>query len=137
MAAALVQVCVDPRLNHELLRIQVRQKLDSMRLNADRIFILNEIGGNVGANFRNTVELLVRQREPVVFAAVLHHDDCVAASAGLRMSLDAGAQEMAAHLSSRNIKCPVLKGNIRTENNHLIWADETEPGYTPFTFRIR
>jgi hypothetical protein len=83
MAAALARVCVDPRLNHELLRIQVRQKLQCLRMVADRIYILNDIGGNVGTNFRNTVNLLASRQKPIVICAVLHHDDCLAEQQGI------------------------------------------------------
>jgi len=136
MVAALVQVCVDSRLNHELLRIQVRQKLERLRVAAERIYILNDIGGNVGANFRNTVHLLVRRQESIALCAVLHHDDCVAAQEGLRTPLDASAQEMAAYLTEQNIRCPVLTGTIRIEHNHLLWSDEPAPHYEPFSFHI-
>ena len=136
MAAALVQVCVDPRLNHELLRIQVRQKLGSQGISADRIYVLNDIGGNVGSAFRNTVALLARRAEPIVLCAVLHHDDCLAAAEGLRRPLDTSAQEMAAVLAEQGIRCRVLTGTIRTEHNHLRWSDEPEPRYEPFSFRL-
>lgn len=136
MAAALVQLCVDPRLNHELLRIQVRQKLERLRAAADRIFILNDIGGNVGTTFRNTVKLLATRQEPIVLCAVLHHDDCLAEQQGMRTPLDVSAKEMAAYLAERNIPCPVLTGTIRIENNHLLWSDLSEPRYEPFTFHM-
>ena len=61
MTAALVQVCSDPRLNHELVRYQVREKLDRLHLRAERIFILNEVGANIGSNLRNILELLVKR----------------------------------------------------------------------------
>ena len=85
MSAALVNICVDPRLNHEILRTQVRQKLGRMRLSAERIFIVNEVAGNAGSAFRNLVDMLVARVDPIVLAAVLHHDDCLAAQQGLRM----------------------------------------------------
>ncbi len=135
MAVALAQVCVDPRLNHELLRIQIRQKLHRLRLAADRIYILNELGGNVGMNFRNTMNQLSRQ-ESIVLCAVLHHDDCLAEQQGIRTPLDASAQEMATYLADRNIRCPVLTGTIRIDNNHLLWADEPEPRSELFAFRM-
>ena len=44
MASALVGVCVDPRINHELIRIQVRQRLERSGIRAERIYVLNEVG---------------------------------------------------------------------------------------------
>lgn len=134
MAAALVQVCVDPRLNHELVRLQVRQRLERTGLRADRIFILNEVGGNVGANFRRTAELLTRAGEPILFCAVLHHDDCLAAQQGLRTDLAVAAQQMAAELARLRLDCPVATGQIRTEHTFVRWSDEPEPRYHPFSF---
>lgn len=124
MAAAIALVCVDPRLNHELLRIQVRQKLDRLRLRADRIFIVNDVAGNVGTNFRNTVAMLKQLNEPLVFCAALHHDTCLAAEQGLRTPLATNAQRMATVLTEQGVRCPVLTGNILTQNNLLLWTDE-------------
>ena len=134
MAAALVQVCVDPHLNHELIRLQVRQRLERSGLRADRIFLLNEVGGNLGANFRNTAQLLARIGESIVFCAVLHHDDCLAAREGQRAELDAAAGAMVAELTRLTLPCQVATGRIRTEHNHLLWSDEAESRYVPFTF---
>jgi hypothetical protein len=134
MASAIVQVCVDPRLNHELIRIQVRQKLERSGLRADRIYVLNEAGGNLGANFRSTAQLLAHTGEPIVFCAVLHHDDCLAARAGRRVDLDVTAREMAAELARLKLPRAVVTGRIRTEHNQLLWSDEPERRYLPFTF---
>ena len=134
MAAALVVVCVDPRLNHELIRIQVRQRLERMRLRAERIYVLNEVGGNVGANFRQTAQLLARIGEPIVFCAVLHHDDCLAAREGERTELPHTAQALASELARLEVRCPVATGEIRTEHNHVRWSDERAPVYVPFSF---
>ena len=134
MASALVAVCVDPRINHELIRIQVRQRLERSGIRAERIYVLNEVGGNPGANFRNTVQFLARAGEPIVFCSVLHHDDCLAAQSGLRTDLAVAAQQMAAELSRANAHSPVLTGQIRTEHNQLLWSDEPEWRYVPFTF---
>lgn len=134
MAAMLVQVCVDPRLNHELLRIQMRQKLDRLRLAADRIYIVNDIGGNVGANFQNTVNLLNKRQERIITCAVLHHDDCLAAQEGLRKPLDTSAKEMEAYLVDQGIHCQVLTGTVLIEHNHLLWSDEPVSRYQPFSF---
>lgn len=134
MASALVVVCVDPRVNHELIRIQVRQRLERSGIRAERIWVLNGVGGNPGANFRNTVQFLALVGEPIVFCSVLHHDDCLAAQSGLRTDLAVAAQEMAAELSRANTPAAILTGHIRTEHNHLVWSDEPEWRYVPFTF---
>ncbi|GEM_PF-3222947 len=133
MAAAIALVCVDPRLNHELLRIQVRQRLDRLRLRADRIFILNDVGGNVGTNFRSTVAMLKQLKEPLVFCATLHHDQCLAAEQGLRTPLQTNAQRMGAVLNEQGARCPVLTGNILTENNVLRWTDEPARRHQSFS----
>lgn len=134
MASALAVVCVDPRLNHELVRVQLRQRLQRSRIEAQRIWIVNEVGGNLGLNFRHTVEMLARAADPVVFCAVLHHDDCQAARLGLRTALATSAQEMATELARLQQRCPVLTGEIRTEDNLLRWSDEPVSRYLPFTF---
>ena len=134
MASALVAVCVDPRINHELIRIQVRQRLERSGIRAERIYVVNEVGGNPGANFRNTLQLLALAGEPIVFCSVLHHDDCLSARFGLRTDLAMAAQQMAAELSGANAHAPVLTGQIRTEHNRLVWSDEPEWRYVPFTF---
>ena len=137
MPAAIVQVCVDPRLNHELLRIQVRQKLHTLHLSADRIFIVNDVAGNVGATFQNTVDFLVGRRDPIVLSAVLHHDDCLAAQDGLRAPLTDSAGEMRRYLLQHSIRCPVLTGAILTEHSLVQWPDERERRYLPHTFFAR
>ena len=136
MAAAVVEICVDPRLSHELIRVQVRQRLDRLGIRADRIFILNDVGGNPGSNFHNTIQLLSRMSDPIVFCAVLHHSDCLSAQSGLRSDLAVAAQQMAAELSAANVHAPVLTGRIRTENNELHWSDEPVWRYVPFTFGV-
>ena len=136
MAAVLVQVCVDNRLNHELLRVQVRQKLGSLGRSADRIYILNEVGGNVGENFLNTIKLLKARGDPIVLCAVLHHDECVAAEQGVRVPLETSAQRMGSILAEQGVTCRVLTGTIRTEHNHLLWSDEPEPRYRSFSFGV-
>jgi hypothetical protein len=122
MAAALIQVCVDPRLNHDTIRRQAQQRLERAGLRADRIFILNEQGGNLGANFRHTAQLLIRIGEPLVFCAVLHHDDCIAAQQGQRTELATTVHEMAAELARLGLDCPVASGVIRTADSTLFWA---------------
>ena len=134
MAAAVVEVCVDPRINHEVIRIQVRQRLERSGLRAERIYILNDVGGNPGSNFRNTIQLLSRMSEPIVFCAVLHHTDCLSAQSGLRSDLAVAARQMAAELSAAKAQAPVLTGQIRTESNELLWSDEPVWRHVPFTF---
>src|SRR5689334_20587021 len=123
MASALVQVCTDFRLNHELIRIQVRQRLDRDAISADRVYVLNEIGGNPGENFTHTVELLKRVGEPIVWCAVLHHDDCLAAREGLRLDLNAAADRMEAELERMHVTCPVRTGQVQTSQNLVRWSD--------------
>jgi hypothetical protein len=134
MAAALVAVCVDTRINHEVIRIQVRQRLERSGIRAERIYILNDVGGNPGSNFHNTIQLLSRMSDPIVFCAVLHHTDCRSAQSGLRSDLAVAAQKVAAELSAANVHAPVLTGQILTENNELQWSDEPVWHYVPFTF---
>ena len=137
MAAALVVVCVDPRLNHEIIRLQVRQKLARSGLRAERIYLLGDVGGNPGSSFRQTAELLARIGEPVVLAAVLHHDDCLAAREGQRKDLVDSAQEMSTALDRMSLHCPVLTGQIQTAHSRVLWSDEPTHRYTPFSFGTR
>jgi hypothetical protein len=134
--AAIINVCVDPRLNHEVLRAQVQARLEQMRLPSERIFITNDVAGNVGSAVRNTAELLTRAREEVVVAAVLHHDDCAAAAQGLRVPLAASTQQLRSSLEQAGIRCPVLSGEIVTESNAIVWTDRPAPRYELFTFRM-
>lgn len=126
MQVALVQVCVDERLNHELLRIQVKHKLAELYLKAPRILIVNELGGNLGKNFVNTVRLLVSQNDQIVLAAVLHHDDCLADKAGLRKPMEESIDKMGAFLSEQGVSCVLASGNIYTNNNHIIWLEDRQ-----------
>jgi hypothetical protein len=135
MGSVLAQTCVDHRLNHELLRIQIHQKLERLHLHASRIYILNDIGGNTGTNFSQTVELLDIVGEPILLCAVLHHDDCIAENKGLRKPLNVSVEEMSDVLEKRGIHCPIVTGTIRTEHNHLRWSDEPEVAHVPFSYR--
>lgn len=121
MHIALVQICVDERLNHDQLRIQVRHKLAELYIQAQRVLILNEIGGNLGNNFANALELFLNSGDQIVFAAVLHHDDCKAAQAGYRHPLNETVSQMQALLTKHDVTCPVATGHIYTENNHVVW----------------
>jgi hypothetical protein len=136
MAAALVQVCVDPRLNHEVIRIQVRQKLERLGIGSPRIYVLNDVGGNPGHNLVNTLALLAKMGEPVALGAVLHHDDCLAARQGLRIPLHAAAAELAKAFAKAHVRAPVLTGQIRTEHNQVSWPDEPAYEYRSFTFGV-
>ena len=88
MQIAIVQLCVDARLNHDLIRTQVSEKLAHLHLRADRIIFVNEIGGNFGQNFTNTLHLFLKEGADVIFCGVLHHDDCLAAKHKLRLDLE-------------------------------------------------
>ena len=121
MHIALVQVCVDERLNHEQLRIQVRHKLAEQYIQAQRVLILNEIGGNLGNNFANALELFLKSGDRIVFAAALHHDDCKAAQAGFRQPLNETVAKMEALLTKNGVTCTVTSGHIHTNNNYIVW----------------
>ena len=108
--------------------------MERLQKSAERIYIVNDIGGNVGTNFANTVDLLIKRRDPLVLCGVLHHDDCLAAREGVRKPLDMSAKEMTAYLASRGINCPVLTGTVRIEHGDLVWSDEPKPEY--FTFHM-
>lgn len=123
MPSSVVQVCIDYRLNHERIRAQVQELLDRMGIDADKIFVINEVAANTGSNFRNTLGVLAPRGEPIVFCAVLHHDDCVAAAQGIRAPLATSARQMATFLEDHDVLCPVLTGTIETETNQVIWSD--------------
>ena len=98
---AIVQLCVDDRLDHGRIRAQVMEKLRSIHLPAERVFLVNEVGGNFGENFRNTVDVFRGQGMDVVFCGILHHDDCKANQAGWRRPMEQSVAEMAAFLAGR------------------------------------
>ena len=124
MDIALVQVCVDERLKHELLRIQVKHKLAELYLKAQRILIVNELGGNLGRNFGNTTKMLLKNGDKLVLAAVLHHDDCQADKLGVRKPMEETIEQMASFLSESGVSCVLASGNIYTHNNHIIWLED-------------
>ena len=126
MPVALVQVCVDERLNHELLRLQVQQRLAASYLKANRIFVLNELGGNLGQNFTNTAQLMLNSHENIVLAAILHHDDCKADQAGLRKPLDETLAQTARFLTGLKVNCLLVSGLIQTSNNVITWQGEQQ-----------
>ena len=123
--AAVVNICVDPRLNHEVIRAQVAQKLERLGVVEQRIFITNDVGGNIGSAFRNTVTMLKeRQQEEVVLVAAFDHDDCIAARSGMRRLPEANRQEMENVAAAAGLHCPMLTGSILTENSVVRWTDE-------------
>jgi hypothetical protein len=136
VSAALVCVCTDPRLDHAVIRVQVEQRLQRRQLQAEFIFILNEPGGNVGGNVRSAIELLRRRQDSVVFAAVLHHDDCLAADAGLRLPLETSVQRLAATLAEAGMPQIVASGSILTATSAISWSDEGRRGHERIAFRM-
>jgi hypothetical protein len=136
MPAAIVNVCVDPRLQHEVLRPQVRTRLEAMGLKADRIFITSDIGGNIGSGVGNTLEMLIAARDNVVLTAVLHHDDCVADSLGRRRSLESSLRDLTNLVAGLNLTGPVLSGSIFTETSEIVWSDSPWRNLETFPFRM-
>ncbi len=118
---ATVQLCVDDRLDHARIRRQVAEKLRGIYLAADRIILANEVGGNFGANFRNTVEVFQGHDAEIVFCALLHHDDCAAAALGRRQPLEQSAAELAAYVAAQGLGCPVYTGQMVTATNEVVW----------------
>jgi hypothetical protein len=136
LSATLVQVCSDPRLDHGLIRQQVGARLQQMALYAERIFILNEAGGNLGSSFASTLTLLQRRDETIVLAAVLHHDDCLAAAEGLRQPIALTVAQLKSALAAQHIYCPVLSGQIETEHSAVQWSDAPRPNFELIPFRM-
>ncbi len=120
-SVAVVQLCVDDRLDHAKIRQAVRSKLRSVYLEADRIILVNEIGGNFGESFRNTLGLFRDLGARIVFCAILHHDDCAAALAGRRRPLEQSLSDLAAFLSREGLTCPVYVGSVRTATGEVSW----------------
>lgn len=133
MQFALIQVCVDDRLDHNLLRAQIRARLAALHIHCEHVFIVNEPGGNMGENFKNTVAFVKLSGAQVALAAVLHHDDCRAAQVGLRRPLEATVAQMAAFLAQSQIDCVLLSGQIDTASNAITW--QHEQGVTRTTWR--
>src|SRR5690242_16447340 len=123
MTAAIVNLCFDPRLNHELVRIQTKTRLEAENLKVDRIFVTNEAGGNVGTGLRNAIDLLTSSREPVLFIALLDHDECQAAAAGVRQPLEDRIKAVSAYAREKRLTCPIAGGTILTQSNTLQWTD--------------
>ncbi len=136
MPAAVVNVCVDPRLQHEILRPQVRSRLEQMGLKADGIFITNDVGGNIGSAVRNTLEMLTAAHDTLLLTGVLYHDDCVAASLGRRRSLESSVGDLTELVAALKLSCPVLSGSIITETSEIVWSDSRRRSLETFTFRM-
>ncbi len=136
MAAALINICVDPRLNHEALRQQLRGRFDGQDLALNRIFVVADVGGNVGTAARNTLAMLRTIRERLVAVALLHHDDCVAAGAGMRQALDVSARMLEAEVKMAGFATPVLRGSIVTATSTILWEDRPPKSLEQFTFRM-
>jgi len=100
----------------------VSQKLDTLSLTADHIILVNEIGGNFGPNFKNTLDLFLKQGAEVVLCGVLHHDDCVAAKQKVRQSLEEATAGIMALLADTGTECSVCVGNIITNTNRVEWS---------------
>jgi hypothetical protein len=136
MPAAVLNICVDPRLDHEAIRTQVRQRLERMGRQADRIYLTNDIGGNIGSAFRNAIDVVLRSRDEIVLTGVLYHDDCLADAAGLRNPLETSRREIFAFLTNRGVTAPILTGTVVTESNVVQWSDEPRPTSEVFPFRM-
>ena len=122
MSVALVNTCVDPRLDHAAIRLQIAALLKRAGLAADRIFITADVGGNLGTAFANTLDMLANGGQDIVLTAVLHHDDCVAHNAGLRQPLEDTVAGLEILLASRALTCPVYSGHIHTGTNEMSWS---------------
>src|SRR6185369_9810198 len=112
-----------PRLNHEVIRIQTKNRLEAQQVKVDRVFITNEAGGNVGSGLRNALELLSRSGESIALIAVLDHDDCQAASAGVRRELSDRIGAVTELVLGKGIRCQVAGGTILTDNSTVLWDD--------------
>ena len=121
MTVAIVNVCFDPRLNHEVIRSQVVTRLQAQQQPVDRVFITNEAAGNVGTGLRNAIDLLSRSGEAIAMVAVLDHDDCVAAAAGMRQALSDRLGAVTEYVIGKGIRCQVAGGTVLTENNVVRW----------------
>src|SRR5262249_8352395 len=127
--AAIVNVCTDPRLDHASIRRQVGARLQREGLSADRIFITNEAGANPGSAVTSTLATLRAQGDDVVLAAVLHHDDCLAAASGLRRPLAESDAELRTLVATSNPRVRMLTGEIRTGGGYISWSDERARRY--------
>jgi hypothetical protein len=136
MTSGIVNVCFDPRLNHDAIRQQVRERAAEPRPASSSIFVIGDAGGNFGSGARNLIALFARQREPIAVAALLHHDDCKAAAAGMRHDLAASAKAFQEALRAAGYEVPVLTGTVVSETSAVIWTDRPSPTSEVSTFRM-
>lgn len=136
MAIALLNTCFDPRLNHDALRAQFRQRLQGIDVPRDRLFVTTDAGGNLGSGARNLIAFARQQHDTVVAAGVLHHDDCLAATAGLRQPLEASLKALEAELARAGFQCPIFSGSIVTESSTVVWPDLPPKQYEVMPFRM-
>ena len=135
MASALLNICVDPRLNHDALRDQLRRRL-TQDVPARNVFVVADIAGNLGSAARNTIGLLRKRGEDIVVAGVLHHDDCLAAAEGQQQPLAATAKALEAELRQAGFKCPLLTGTIATASSSITWTDSPPRSLEVLRFRM-
>lgn len=136
MTAALLNVCVDPRLNHDALRHQLRQRIGDGAPRPERIFVTTDVGGNLGSSAKNTISLLRSLGEDIAVAAVLHHNDCLAAHEGMRHKIELSAKALAAELTSAGFHASVWTGSIIAETSSIIWSDSPQRSLEVLTFRM-
>jgi hypothetical protein len=134
--AAIVNVCVDPRLNHEVVRLQVQSRLERLGLATSRVVITSDVGGNIGSAFSGTVDLLRADGEQVVFAVVLHHDDCVASRHNKRLPLATSLEAAQKALDSAGMHGSVLGGVLSTKDSTLTWSDQPARVHEVLNFRM-
>jgi hypothetical protein len=134
--AVIVSVCVDPRLEHEVIRAQVRARLERMQLPNQLVYIVGDVGGNVSASFSNTAGLIVKNQDRVELAAILYHDDCVAARLGLRKLIGVNIEAARKALRELDVEAPILSGEIRSETSAISWSDEPPHRYEVLSFRM-
>jgi hypothetical protein len=136
MPAALLNICVDPRLNHDALRQQLRQRGLTADVPDSRIFVVADAAGNIGSAARNTIRLLKALREQVVLAGVLHHDDCLAASQGMGAPIEASAAALRDALAQAGMAPPILTGRILTASSSIVWDDQPAQSLETLRFRM-
>ena len=124
MRVVVLQLCVDPRLQHEEVRAQVADLLGSRHNPAERIFLVGEIGGNLSESYLHTVDLALQAGGTLVAAGALHHDDCLADGRGLRAPLSETVERLRDELTARGVACPVLAGHIDTATQRVSWSEE-------------
>ena len=122
MTVAILNICFDPRLSHDLIRSQAKSLLEAQGLKADRIFITSDAGGNFGSGLRNAIDLL-GPSEGISMIALLDHDSCQAASAGVREPIPERLAAVSSYLQAKGLKCTIATGSIVTDANLVHWSD--------------